>query len=73
MAMIRDLWHGIEACIESKEKNLRLKKTLSFIVNNHMTVSTPQMSLGDTRVCDEDTDMGLAYARRKLAPSLEVR
>jgi hypothetical protein len=72
-AMIRERWPGLEACIESKETNLRLNRTLRFIVNNHLPVSTPQMYLGDTRVCDEDTDMGLAYAMRKLAPALEAR
>jgi hypothetical protein len=46
---------------------------LRYIVSNHLPVSTPQMYLGDTRVCDEDTDMGLAYAIRKLAPALEAR
>jgi uncharacterized membrane protein len=72
-AMIREKWQGLEACIESKETTLRLNRMLRYIVNNHLPVSTPQMFLGDTRVCDEDTDMGLAYTMRKLAPSLEVR
>jgi uncharacterized membrane protein len=72
-AMIRERWPGLEACIESKETNLRLNRMLRYIVNNHLPVSTPQMYLGDTRVCDEDTDMGLAYAIRKLAPALEAR
>ncbi|HZF53772.1 MAG TPA: vitamin K epoxide reductase family protein [Polyangiaceae bacterium] len=72
-AMIRERWPGLEACIESKDTNLRLNRMLRYIVNNHLPVSTPQMYLGDTRVCDEDTDMGLAFAMRKLAPALEAR
>jgi hypothetical protein len=28
------------------------------------------MFLGETRLCDEDTDIGLAYTIRKLAPTL---
>lgn len=72
-AMIRERWPGLEACIESKETKLRLDRMLRYIVNNQLPVSTPQMYLGETRVCDEDTDMGLAYAMRKLAPALEAR
>ena len=69
-AMIRDRWPGLDACIDAKETKLRLDRTLRYIVQNHLPVSTPQMFLGDTRLCDEDTDMGLAYTMRKLAPAL---
>jgi uncharacterized membrane protein len=72
-AMISGRFPGLDTCIDSKETKLRLDKTLRFIVNNKLTVSTPQMFLGDTRLCDEDTDMGLAYTMRKLAPALEVK
>lgn len=69
-AMIQARWPGLDACIDSKETQMRLDRTLRYIVNNHLQVSTPQMFLGDTRLCDEDTDMGLAYTIRKLAPAL---
>lgn len=69
-AMIRERFPGLDACIDSKETTLRLNRMLRYIVNNHLPVSTPQMYLGDTRVCDEDTDIGLAYTLRKLAPEL---
>jgi len=69
-AMIKDRWPGLDACIDSKETKLRLDRTLRYIVNNHLAVSTPQMYLGETRLCDEDTDMGLAYTIRNLAPGL---
>jgi uncharacterized membrane protein len=72
-AMISARFPGLDACIDSKETKLRLDKVLRFIINNKLTVSTPQMFLGDTRLCDEDTDMGLAYTMRKLAPALEVK
>jgi hypothetical protein len=45
---------------------------LRYIVNNHLPVSTPQMFVGETRLCDEDTDMGLGYTMRRLAPSLRM-
>ncbi len=72
-AMISARFPGLDACIDSKDTAQRLDKTLRFIVNNALPVSTPQMFLGDTRLCDEDTDMGLAYTMRKLAPALEVK
>lgn len=72
-ARIRANFPGLEACIEAKDTTLRLNRMLRYIVNNQLPVSTPQMFLGDTRVCDEDTDMGLAYTLQKLAPSLEAR
>jgi len=31
------------------------------------------MFLSDTRLCDEDTDIGLAYTLKKLAPTLETK
>lgn len=72
-AMISARFPGLDACIDSKDTAQRLDKTLRFIIKNELTVSTPQMFLGDTRLCDEDTDMGLAYTLRKLAPALEVK
>ena len=71
--MIRQRWPGLDACMESKETKLRLDHNLRYIVNNHLQVSTPQMFLGETRLCDEDTDMGLSYTLRRLAPRLRNR
>jgi hypothetical protein len=59
--------------MDSKETTLRLNKMLRYIVNNHLTVSTPQLFLGDTRLCDEDTDMGLSYTMKRLAPALRTK
>jgi uncharacterized membrane protein len=72
-AMIKQRWPGLDACIDSKDTKLRMDRTLRYIVQNHLAVSTPQMFLGETRLCDEDTDMGLAYTIRKLAPGLREK
>jgi uncharacterized membrane protein len=72
-AMIKDRFPGINACIDAKETALRQTRMLRHIVNNHLPVSTPQMFLGETRLCDEDTDMGLSYTIHKLSPGLRVR
>lgn len=71
-AMVKARFPEVDACIDSKETGKRLSKMLRYIVKNHLPVSTPQVFLGDTRLCDEDTDMGLPYAMHKLAPSLVV-
>ncbi|WP_437808727.1 vitamin K epoxide reductase family protein [Sorangium sp. So ce1078] len=72
-AAIRQRWPGLDACMDSKETALRLNRMLRYIVDNKLPVSTPQMFLGTTRLCDEDTDIGLSYAIRQLAPALRTR
>ncbi|MDI1433066.1 vitamin K epoxide reductase family protein [Polyangium sorediatum] len=69
---IREKWSNLDACIDSKDTKLRLDRMLRHIVNNQLQVSTPQLFLGDTRLCDEDSDIGLAYSIRKLAPDLRL-
>ncbi|AUX46024.1 hypothetical protein SOCE26_075270 [Sorangium cellulosum] len=69
-AAIRQRWPGLDVCMDSKETSLRMNRMLRYIVDNKLPVSTPQMFLGDTRLCDEDTDIGLSYAIRQLAPAL---
>ncbi|WP_437619769.1 vitamin K epoxide reductase family protein [Sorangium sp. So ce1151] len=72
-AAIRQRWPGLDACMDSKETALRLNRMLRYIVDNKLQVSTPQMFLGTTRLCDEDTDIGLSYSIRQLAPALRTR
>jgi len=60
----------VDACIDAKTTKLRLNNVLQYSVNNHIPVSTPQMYLGDQRVCDEDTDLGLRFTLGQLAPEV---
>jgi uncharacterized membrane protein len=69
-AMLREKWSHLDACIDAKETKVRLDKMMHYIVDNKLPVSTPQLFLGDTRLCDEDSDIGLAFTLRKLAPNL---
>ena len=66
MIRIRDIDHLVLRVVD-------LDKMLRFIVDNHLPISTPQMFLGDRRLCDEDTDMGLAYTMKRLAPGLRSK
>lgn len=68
--MLRERWPGLDACIDSKETKQRLERTLRFAVANQLPVSTPQLFLDGTRLCDEDSDIGLSYTLSKLAPDL---
>lgn len=72
-AMLRERWPELDACIDAKDTKLRQDRMLRFIVDNRLPVSTPQLYLGDTRLCDEDSDIGLPYTVRKLAPAIKVR
>jgi len=58
------------ACIDSAATKLRLNHELHFAADNAIPVSTPQMYLGDLKVCDEDTDLGLKYTLTQLAPEV---
>ena len=60
----------IDACIDDVQTIAKLNQQLHFASNNHVPVSTPQMFLGDTRLCDEDTDLGLPYTLAQLAPEV---
>jgi hypothetical protein len=35
-------------------------------VNNQLRISTPQLFVEGTRLCDEDTDLGMDYALSRL-------
>ncbi len=58
------------ACIDDPKTAQKLNHHLHFASNNHVPVSTPQVFLGDLRLCEEDTDLGLKYALSRLAPEV---
>lgn len=71
-ARVRARFPEVDACIDSKETKLRLDRVLHFAVDNKIQISTPQIFLGEsaTRLCDEDTDLGLLYTLGVMAPRL---
>jgi uncharacterized membrane protein len=60
----------IAACASDKKTGVRLNQHLHYASDNHVPISTPQMFLGDRRICEEDTDLGLKYTLAQLAPQL---
>ncbi len=70
-AKISERWGAeLAACVASEKATVQLNQQLHFAANNHIPVSTPQMFLGDKRLCDEDTDLGLKYTLAQLAPEV---
>ncbi len=44
----------------------KLTKSLRWIVANALNVLTPQVFINGTRMCDEDTDLGLEYTLSRM-------
>ncbi len=71
LAKITERWGDtVSACVGSAAAATRLNQHLHFAANNHIAISTPQMFLGDQRICDEDTDLGMKYTLAQLAPEV---
>jgi uncharacterized membrane protein len=70
-ALIQQKWGpSMIACLDSRDTKTRLNKHLHFAAENGVPVSTPQVYLGAQRLCDEDTDLGLRYTLKQLAPEV---
>ena len=68
--MIEQRWPNTKACLEKPETTQQLDEMMRFATRNKLPVSTPQLFIGDTKLCDEDIDMGLPYALQRIAPTL---
>jgi uncharacterized membrane protein len=60
----------VGSCIDDRATTVRLNQHLHFASQNKIPVSTPQMFLGEKRICEEDTDLGLAWTMTQLAPEV---
>lgn len=60
----------LAACAADKKTTQRLNQHLHYAADHHVPVSTPQMILGERRICEEDTDLGLKYTLAQLAPAV---
>lgn len=70
-AVIQQKWgNSMITCMDSRETKVQLNKHLHFAADNGVPVSTPQVYLGTRRLCDEDTDIGLRYTLKQLAPEV---
>jgi len=71
-AQIEREFPGVKDCLGSAVVKSKLTKSLRWAVANAIPVLTPQLFVGDSRMCDEDTDLGLEYTlTRMLSPEAE--
>jgi uncharacterized membrane protein len=63
---VRERFPALGECIASPEARNRLNRALRFAVDNELPVLTPQVYVDGTRLCDEDTDLGLDYVLSRL-------
>ncbi len=56
----------LASCIGSPEAKSRLNKSLRWAVANNIRVLTPQLYVNNTKLCDEDVDIGLDYSLARL-------
>ncbi len=52
----------LAACMDSPEIEAKLNRSLRWAVSNKIRVLTPQLFVGDVRLCNEDVDIGLGFA-----------
>jgi hypothetical protein len=70
-SVLQQKWgNSMTACMDSRDTKALLNKHLHFAADNAVPVSTPQIYLGTRRLCDEDTDLGLRYTLKQLAPEV---
>jgi hypothetical protein len=63
----------VKGCLGSAMIKNKLNKSLRWAVSNALPVLTPQLFVGDKRVCDEDTDLGLEYTVAQMLSSSRGR
>src|SRR5690606_20431998 len=64
--MARERFPALRSCIGSPTVRARLNRALRWAVANQLPVLTPQVYVGETRICDADTDLGLDWALTRL-------
>jgi uncharacterized membrane protein len=60
-SLVEQHFPDLARCVGSPEVKSRLNRSLRWIVSNRLPVLTPQLYVGDVKLCDEDVDLGLDY------------
>ena len=56
----------VKGCLGSTGVKSKLTKSLRWAVANAIPVLTPQLFVGNSRMCDEDSDLGLEFTLSKM-------
>ncbi|MEO8843840.1 MAG: vitamin K epoxide reductase family protein [Kofleriaceae bacterium] len=59
---VKQKFPELAACVGSPEAKSKLNKSLRWSVANNIHVLTPQLFVDNTKLCDEDVDLGLEFA-----------
>ncbi len=65
-ALLEEKFPKLKGCLGAPKTKNQVNKSLKWAVSNALPVLTPQLFVGDKRVCDEDTDLGLEYTIAKM-------
>lgn len=65
-AMAAEAFPELKSCLGSSQVKSKLNKSLRWAVSNQLAVLTPQVYVNGTKLCDEDTDLGMDYALSRL-------
>ena len=65
-ALLEEKFPKVKGCLGGAKIKNQLNRSLKWAVSNALPVLTPQLFIGDKRVCDEDTDLGLEYTIAKM-------
>jgi uncharacterized membrane protein len=64
--MVTAQFPELRGCIGSPGVESKINKSLRWAVSNQIPVLTPQLYVDGTKLCDEDTDLGMDFALSKL-------
>lgn len=64
--MVAAAFPELKSCLGSAKVKSDLNRSLRWVVANQLPVLTPQVYVDGTKLCDEDTDLGMDYALSRL-------
>lgn len=64
--LVTTAFPDLMGCIGSAKARANLNKSLRWVVANQLPVLTPQIYVNNTKLCDEDTDLGMDWALTRL-------
>ena len=65
-AKLESTFPKVKGCLGGTLVKNKLTKSLRWAVANAIPVLTPQLFVGNARMCDEDSDLGLEYTLSKM-------
>lgn len=68
-ARLEKQFPAVKGCLGGHQVKNKLTKSLRWAVSNAVPVLTPQLFVGDRRMCDENTDLGLEYTLSRMVKS----